>query len=69
MNVKYGNKSYTLNPEDMITLCQTEYNTFMNHIKESKGLPLDKGTKVVAESQSAFVECCRTKYIKPMLKR
>lgn len=69
MNIQYGTKNLTINPKDMITTCQPEYINFLDQMKQSEGIPFEKSMEVTTEARQAYIECCKTKFIQPLLRK
>lgn len=69
MNVKLGERFIQVSPQKMIKTCQSEYDTFQNHLKESEGLPQVKAYEIVSPAKQEYIECCKVKYIQPLLKK
>jgi hypothetical protein len=43
MQVNYGDKTISIDPNLMIETCLKEYKEFVSHMVQSEGLPLEKG--------------------------
>ena len=63
VNFQFGKQELEFSPREMIRVCQAEYGQFLEELNSCQNVPKYKVAQITKNSRSAFINCCKTKYL------